>query len=205
MSQPSRRPTIKRSFSSGIGSPPPVGTNIPYFAADSSLCSQDMFFTRDGNPCWMRGDLEVLRTGRKLSEALLYFTEMSARSTRERDRMHKDSAPNVNNLTLGTSRFRAFGNELRQRFGGRIQRVSIDAGFTCPNVDGAVAKGGCNFCDNRSFSPSRRVRLAAVSEQLTKGITSVRRRYKNVRAPSRTFNRRLTPMLRSTNWKKFFA
>jgi uncharacterized protein len=94
--------------------------------------------------------------------------------------MHKDSVPRLNNLTLRTSRFRAFGAELRQRFGGRVQRVSIDAGFTCPNVDGAVAKGGCNFCDNRSFSPSRRVRLAAVSEQLTKGIASVRRRYKNV-------------------------
>ncbi|KAA5540958.1 TIGR01212 family radical SAM protein [Roseiconus nitratireducens] len=76
--------------------------------------------------------------------------------------------------------FNAFGASLRRRFGGRIQRVSIDAGFTCPNVDGAVARGGCNFCDNRSFSPSRRVRLKRVSEQLTAGIESVRRRYKQV-------------------------
>lgn len=77
-------------------------------------------------------------------------------------------------------RFRAFGDELRRRFGGRVQRISIDAGFTCPNVDGAVAQGGCNFCDNRSFSPSRRVRLAAVADQLTRGIRSVRKRYGNV-------------------------
>ena len=62
--------------------------------------------------------------------------------------------------------FNAFGAHLRRRFGGRIQRVSVDAGFTCPNVDGAVARGGCNFCDNRSFSPSRRVRLKQVREQL---------------------------------------
>lgn len=68
------------------------------------------------------------------------------------------------------------------RFGGRVQRISIDAGFTCPNVDGAVAKGGCNFCDNRSFSPSRRVRLAAVQDQLVRGISSVRKRYKTVQA-----------------------
>ncbi len=74
----------------------------------------------------------------------------------------------------------AFGAALRRRFGGRIQRVSIDAGFTCPNVDGAVAKGGCNFCDNRSFSPSRRVRLKQVHEQLGHGITTVRRRYDKV-------------------------
>ncbi|NND96842.1 MAG: TIGR01212 family radical SAM protein [Pirellulaceae bacterium] len=74
----------------------------------------------------------------------------------------------------------AFGASLRRRFGGRVQRVSVDAGFTCPNVDGAVAKGGCNFCDNRSFSPSRRVRLKQVREQLVSGIESVRRRYDKV-------------------------
>jgi uncharacterized protein len=74
----------------------------------------------------------------------------------------------------------AFGAALRRRFGGRVQRVSIDAGFTCPNVDGSVTRGGCNFCDNRSFSPSRRVRLKRVSEQLSGGIESVRRRYDRV-------------------------
>lgn len=76
--------------------------------------------------------------------------------------------------------FNAFGAALRRRFGGRIQRVSIDAGFTCPNVDGAVTGGGCNFCDNRSFSPSRRVRLKRVEDQLRSGIESVRRRYHRV-------------------------
>ena len=74
----------------------------------------------------------------------------------------------------------SFGAFLRRRFGGRIQRVSLDAGFTCPNVDGAVARGGCNFCDNRSFSPSRRVRLQKVAEQLRSGIESVRVRYDKV-------------------------
>lgn len=76
--------------------------------------------------------------------------------------------------------YNAFGASLRRRFGGRVQRVSIDAGFTCPNVDGAVARGGCNFCDNRSFSPSRRVRLKRVSEQLQSGIKTVRHRYGRV-------------------------
>ncbi len=76
--------------------------------------------------------------------------------------------------------FNTFGAALRRRFGGRVQRVSIDAGFTCPNVDGAVAKGGCNFCDNRSFSPSRRVRLKRVTEQLESGIQTVRERYRGV-------------------------
>lgn len=74
----------------------------------------------------------------------------------------------------------AFGRHLRRQFGGRVQRVSVDAGFTCPNVDGAVTTGGCNFCDNRSFSPSRRVRLRRVSEQLQEGIERVTRRYDRV-------------------------
>lgn len=73
-----------------------------------------------------------------------------------------------------------FGAALKRRYGGRVQRVSLDAGMTCPNVDGAVLKGGCNFCDNRSFSPSRRVRLAQIREQLLRGIQSVRHRYKKV-------------------------
>ena len=76
--------------------------------------------------------------------------------------------------------FNAFGAHLRRRFGGRVQRVSVDAGFTCPNVDGAVARGGCNFCDNRSFSPSRRVRLKQVREQLESGIKTVSQRYDKV-------------------------
>src|SRR5262245_35134380 len=53
-------------------------------------------------------------------------------------------------------RYLAYNFHLRKKFGQRVQKVSIDAGFTCPNVDGTVAKGGCTFCDNRSFSPSRR-------------------------------------------------
>lgn len=94
--------------------------------------------------------------------------------------MAKESSWEAQPVPAERPRFRTFGTELRRRFGGRIQRISLDAGFTCPNVDGTVATGGCNFCDNRSFSPSRRVRLAAVADQLSRGMTSLRRRYKNV-------------------------
>lgn len=66
---------------------------------------------------------------------------------------------------------------LRGRFGERIQKVSLDAGFTCPNVDGTVAKGGCNFCDNRSFSPSRRVRRQEILLQIDDGIRRLKTRY----------------------------
>jgi radical SAM protein (TIGR01212 family) len=46
----------------------------------------------------------------------------------------------------------------------------VDGGFTCPNVDGTVAVGGCTFCDNRSFSPSRRLPRMPIRAQLDEGI-----------------------------------
>jgi radical SAM protein (TIGR01212 family) len=77
-------------------------------------------------------------------------------------------------------RYFAYNDYLRGRFGGRVQKVSLDAGFTCPNVDGTVATGGCVFCDNRSFSPSRRLPRSSIAGQLEQGIRFVRRRYPNV-------------------------
>ena len=63
-------------------------------------------------------------------------------------------------------RYYAFSRFLRERFGTKVYRVTIDAGFTCPNVDGAVAVGGCVYCDNRSFSPNRRLPRATIREQV---------------------------------------
>ncbi|HVX10712.1 MAG TPA: TIGR01212 family radical SAM protein [Pirellulales bacterium] len=77
-------------------------------------------------------------------------------------------------------RYFAYNHHLRQRFGGRVQKVSLDAGMTCPNVDGTVATGGCVFCDNRSFSPSRRLPRATIAGQLAQGMDLLRRRYPNV-------------------------
>ena len=71
----------------------------------------------------------------------------------------------------------SYNFHLRSKFGHRVQRVSIDAGFTCPNVDGTVTTGGCNFCDNRSFSPSRRQPKLAITAQIDEGISRLKRRY----------------------------
>lgn len=75
-------------------------------------------------------------------------------------------------------RYRSYNRYLRHLFGERVQKVSIDAGFTCPNVDGTVTTGGCTFCDNRSFSPSRRQPRLSVTEQIDLGISKLKRRYK---------------------------
>src|SRR3989441_11973756 len=74
-------------------------------------------------------------------------------------------------------RYYAFSKFLKERFGTKVYRVTIDAGFTCPNVDGTVAVGGCVFCDNRSFSPNRRLPRSTVKEQVQRGITILTKRY----------------------------
>ncbi len=74
-------------------------------------------------------------------------------------------------------RYYAYSFFLRSKFGHRVQRISVDAGFTCPNRDGTVATTGCVFCENRSFSPSRRGARQEVFEQIEEGIGRVKRRY----------------------------
>lgn len=71
----------------------------------------------------------------------------------------------------------AYGWFLKQKFGCRVHKVSLDGGFTCPNVDGTVAVGGCVFCDNRSFSPSRRLPRTTIAGQLERGIELLKLRY----------------------------
>ena len=78
-------------------------------------------------------------------------------------------------------RYYGYNHFLRRAFGGRVQKVSVDARFTCPNVDGTVATGGCTFCDNRSFSPSRRLPSQAIRDQIDEGIRQLRRRYRRVK------------------------
>jgi len=89
------------------------------------------------------------------------------------------SQPAPGTLDWRAAGLRYFGYNfyLRQRFGHRVQKVSVDAGFTCPNVDGSVATGGCTFCDNRSFSPSRRLPRQSIAGQIDEGISRLKRRY----------------------------
>src|SRR6185295_20156569 len=74
-------------------------------------------------------------------------------------------------------RYYSFSRFLRERFGTKVYRVTIDAGFTCPNVDGTVAVGGCVYCDNRSFSPNRRLPRKTLRDQVSFGIDKLSQRY----------------------------
>ncbi len=75
-------------------------------------------------------------------------------------------------------RYYALSRFLKERFGVRVYRVTLDGGFTCPNVDGTVAVGGCVFCDNRSFSPNRRLPRSSIREQVQRGVDILSARYR---------------------------
>ncbi|MDE6609880.1 MAG: TIGR01212 family radical SAM protein, partial [Muribaculaceae bacterium] len=67
------------------------------------------------------------------------------------------------------SRFTPYGEYLREKFGCKVQKLSVNAGFTCPNRDGSIGRGGCIYCDNRSFVPSYCDAGDSVAEQIAKG------------------------------------
>src|SRR5512139_3758290 len=90
--------------------------------------------------------------------------------------MHRLSRPQGRPFPPGR-RYNAFGTYLRERFGCRVYKVSVDAGFTCPNRDGTVAVGGCTYCNNESFRPRSVDRLLPVAEQVDRGIAHLRSRY----------------------------
>lgn len=75
-------------------------------------------------------------------------------------------------------RFNAYSNYFRNIYGGRIQKVSIDAGFTCPNRDGTSGTGGCTYCNNDAFNPSYCHPSKTISEQLSLGIEFLNHRYR---------------------------
>jgi radical SAM protein (TIGR01212 family) len=75
-------------------------------------------------------------------------------------------------------RFNAYSNYFKKMFGGRVQKVSIDAGFSCPNRDGTKGTGGCTYCDNDAFNPSYCDPKKSISQQIGEGIRFLRWRYK---------------------------
>lgn len=74
-----------------------------------------------------------------------------------------------------------FGTWIRRRFPFRVQKIAVDAGFTCPNRDGRLSTGGCVYCDNRTFNPSYCNPLKSVTEQLEEGKRFFRRKYPDMK------------------------
>lgn len=79
-------------------------------------------------------------------------------------------------------RYHAYNDWVKRAHGGRLQKVSIDAGFTCPNRDGKLGVGGCTFCNNDGFTPSYLREQRNIVDQIDTGVAFVRRRYPDTRA-----------------------
>lgn len=77
--------------------------------------------------------------------------------------------------------YRSYSDYFRELFGGRVQKLSVDAGFSCPNRDGTLGEGGCTFCINGAFTPSYCTPQKSIRQQLEEGIEFHRRRYHKAR------------------------
>lgn len=76
-------------------------------------------------------------------------------------------------------RFNSYSGYFRRLLGGRVQKLAVNAGFTCPNRDGRVGTGGCTFCNNEAFTPSYCMSGGDVEWQLREGIEFHRNRYRH--------------------------
>ena len=74
-----------------------------------------------------------------------------------------------------------YGTWIRQQFPFRVQKIAVDAGFTCPNRDGLVGTGGCTFCNNQTFNPSYCDHRKSVSQQLEEGKQFFARKYPDMK------------------------
>ena len=75
-------------------------------------------------------------------------------------------------------RFNSYSNYFTKQFGSRVQKISIDAGFSCPNRDGKISTGGCTFCSNAAFNPSYCQPEKSIQQQIEEGIEFHKRRYR---------------------------
>lgn len=81
----------------------------------------------------------------------------------------------------GHKRYNDFSGYFKRKFKYRVQKISIDAGFTCPNRDGSRGRGGCTYCNNQTFSPAYCHLEKSVTTQLTEGIAFFSRKYSSMK------------------------
>jgi len=76
------------------------------------------------------------------------------------------------------NRYNSYGSWLKKKFGNRVQKVTVDGGFNCPNRDGKVAWGGCTYCNNDSFRGWGTTPKKTIEQQIEEGMAYLTRRFK---------------------------
>jgi uncharacterized protein len=75
-------------------------------------------------------------------------------------------------------RYHDYSSFIKKKFGERVQKISLNTGFTCPNRDGTKGVGGCTYCNNNTFSPYYCKPKKSITEQLDEGIRFFSSKYK---------------------------
>jgi len=79
----------------------------------------------------------------------------------------------------GDKRYNNYSTFIKSRFKQRVQKISLDTGFTCPNRDGSKGTGGCTYCNNNSFNPDYCEPQKSITAQLQEGIDFFSKKYKS--------------------------
>ena len=77
-----------------------------------------------------------------------------------------------------TKRYNDFNTYLKAQFGERVQKITVDAGFSCPNRDGTISSGGCMYCNPRGSGTGAFTKQISITDQLLQGKKALARRYK---------------------------
>ncbi len=75
-------------------------------------------------------------------------------------------------------RYNQFSAHLKNKFGAKVYKITLDAGFSCPNRDGTISKGGCIFCDDGGSFSQAHSNLLSIEEQVKVGIKNLSERFK---------------------------
>ncbi|MGQ9569906.1 MAG: TIGR01212 family radical SAM protein [Thermodesulfovibrionales bacterium] len=81
-------------------------------------------------------------------------------------------------INIMSQRYNSFGSFMKKKFDTSVYKVSVDAGFSCPNRNGTISKIGCIYCNNDSFRPVSSEPGMSLSKQIRNGIVHIRNRYK---------------------------
>jgi len=81
-------------------------------------------------------------------------------------------------MPIEGKRYLDYSSFIKSTFGERVQKISLDIGFSCPNRDGSKGYGGCTYCNNNTFNPEYCISTKSVKQQLEEGIIRFSKKYK---------------------------
>ena len=82
-------------------------------------------------------------------------------------------------MQVHKKRYNDYSSFIKKKFNERVQKISINTGFSCPNRDGSKGVGGCSYCNNNTFNPDYCEPNKSITQQLNEGISFFSKKYKS--------------------------